>query len=127
MLWMTQYQVLVMMSAKGRSPVFPDMFSSVFLSQKDCFLEGSIDTGRLGIRQRTSSNQQKIQNRLSLLYQGYIGNILDKYSYPPFDAASHTKKIPVGKQRVVMDFNTPFYTIEIKLIKKNSNKKSFHF
>lgn len=29
MLWMTQYQILVMMSAKGRSPVFPDMFSSV--------------------------------------------------------------------------------------------------
>jgi hypothetical protein len=41
MLWMTQYQVLVMMSAKGRSPVFPDVFSSVFLSrdtQKDFFL-----------------------------------------------------------------------------------------
>jgi hypothetical protein len=33
MLWMTQYQVLVMMSAKGRSPVFPDVFSSVFLSR----------------------------------------------------------------------------------------------
>lgn len=31
MLWMTQYQILVMMSAKGRSPVFPDMFSSVFI------------------------------------------------------------------------------------------------
>lgn len=29
MLWMTQYQILVMMSAKGRSPVLPDMFSSV--------------------------------------------------------------------------------------------------
>ncbi len=62
MLWMTQYQVLVMMSAKGRSPVFPDMFSSVFLcrdTEKDCFLEGSIDTGGLGICQRISPNQNQ--------------------------------------------------------------------
>jgi hypothetical protein len=96
MLWMTQYQVLVMMSAKGRSPVFPDVFSSVFLSRdtqlKRIFFCKEVATlkgqGSASAPHRTGINPK----RLSLLYQGYIGNILDKYSYPPFDAASHTKK-----------------------------------
>jgi hypothetical protein len=29
-LWITQYRILVIMSAKGRSPVFPDMVSSIY-------------------------------------------------------------------------------------------------
>jgi hypothetical protein len=99
------------MSAKGRSPVFPDMFSSVFLSQKDFFFGRKYRHWKVRNPPAHVIEPEKIQNRLSLLYQGYIGNILDKYSYPPFDAASHTKKIPVGKQPVVMDFNTFFYTI----------------
>jgi hypothetical protein len=30
MLWITQYLILVIMSAKERSPVFPDMLSSIY-------------------------------------------------------------------------------------------------
>nr|YP_001152108.1 ORF59a [Pinus koraiensis]ABP35354.1 ORF59a [Pinus koraiensis] len=40
MLWMTQYLILVIMSAKERSPVFPDMLSSKYYCKVN---QGGID------------------------------------------------------------------------------------
>lgn len=40
MLWMTQYRILVIISAKERSPVLPDMLSSTY----SCTVKGGVDS-----------------------------------------------------------------------------------
>lgn len=40
MLWITQYRILVIISAKERSPVLPDMLSSTY----SCTIKGGIDS-----------------------------------------------------------------------------------
>lgn len=84
MLWMTQYQILVMMSAKGRSPVFPDMFSSVSIYIYLLMLKRIVSRkGEGGKVQNPPVNlleRELTQIGMSLLYPGYIRNILVQYS-----------------------------------------------
>lgn len=57
MLWMTQYQILVMMSAKGRSPVFPDMFSSVSIYIYLVMLKRIVSRKRKGVKDAESTSK----------------------------------------------------------------------
>lgn len=57
MLWMTQYQILVMMSAKGRSPVFPDMFSSVSIYIYLVKLRRVVSRKRIGAKDAESPSK----------------------------------------------------------------------
>lgn len=57
MLWMTQYQILVMMSAEGRSPVFPDMFSSVSIYIYLVILKRVVSRRRKEVRDAGSTSK----------------------------------------------------------------------
>lgn len=123
MLCMTQYRILVIMSAKGRSPVFPDMFSSVFIYIYLVILKRIASQIRKRIKRCGLINLFKrdpILIRMSLLYPGYIQIILVQYSYLTFYAARFPTPSLQVKSLILMGVLVVVAYTQTKMAKKSS-------